>query len=153
MERTLGKEKHRRRRAEEEKRRLSDTTVGLGARVTGLEQSNQELTQRMERDDREILRKRANRRFIGLAFATCVLSLSVLLLTGELLEAWTNRRALSWCIGATNCLFILLNGIKFAARGTVYEASTLIARVPKLLSLSWTFLLAVAASVIADLLL
>ena len=152
-ERTLAKEKHRRRHVEEQNRKLSGTTTGLDARVVELEKTNQKLTQRMERVDHEILRKRGNRRFIGLSFATCVLSLSVLLLTGELLDTWTNRRAFSWLAGTASCLLILLNGLKLAARGTTHEDSKLIARVSQLLSLWWAFLLAVAASVIADLLL
>ena len=145
---TIDRETDERNRVQQENQQLTDTTAALRSRVTDLESKNEELTQNQSHRKAEL---RENWRFAILATATVILSITALIVATMLRDRWASPLPTVF-IGVAVALLALPGGLEFAANGTRYSDSGVIKFVSRVRSWWWIFILGVAGSVVADLL-
>ncbi len=151
-EQALATEVANRRRVEREHLQVTEAAAQLESRLTDLEARNKTLETHLEGQDQKNKKRRENRRFGSFAFATTILSATALVAGATLLDRWT-KPASAWFIASTFSVLLMFVGLEFSARGTRHEESIPLQQVQKLRRSSWTFVLAVVASIIAGILL
>ena len=136
---------------ESDYQRLLDTTVRMETSLAELKDTNQRFETRIEAQE-EFLRKARNWRTRTIGSLSALLASGALLSGGIVLNQFI-RPPLAWVGSSSACALILLVGFDLAIRGTRFDQSSWAKQLRRLRRSWWTFLVAIAASVIAGLIL
>ena len=146
-ERARAAEAKSRHAVESDHQRLLDTTSRMETSLAELKVTNQQLGTRIEKQE-EFVRRARNWRAGTMASLSALLASGALLAGGIVFDQLT-RPVLAWVGSSSASALILLVGLDLAIRGTRFDQSSWTKQLRRLRRSWWTFLLAIAASVIA----
>ena len=136
---------------EEQYRSLLNASSSMGERLDALEHTNHDLQQEIDAQQRRI-RKATNWRTGTVASVSALLASGILLASGLVLDELF-RPDLGWIAGVCGAALILLVGGDLAIRETDVAQSSWAKHLRRLTRWWWTFLFAIAASLIAGVIL
>ena len=150
-ETALASETKTRRLQEEDNQRLTATTKDLQSRLSDIEGKNQQLEGLIREQHDRAARRRELWRF-GTIASVSVFVASGVLVSGSILDNWL-RPYLAWTLRISTGTLLLLFGIELAAYRTRFQQSFMLKHLSRFHRWWWTYILTIAAMVIAGLLL